>query len=64
MPSKETKDVGLRYPPGTPTWKIRYDYYMEVANDAEKAGNKLKAKRYRAKAEATFNGAGGTEFKI
>lgn len=41
-----------RYPPNTPTWKLRYDYYMEVAKDAEKAGNRLKAKRYRAKAEA------------
>lgn len=64
MGNEKEKRLDLRYPANTPTWKIRYDYYMEVANDAEKAGNKLKAKRYRAKAEATFKGAGGTEFKI
>ena len=64
MGNEKEKRLDLRYPPGTPTWKIRYDYYMEVAKDAEKAGKKLKAKRYRAKAEAAFKGVGGTEFKI
>lgn len=64
MPNKETKDIGLRYPPGTPTWKIRYDYYMEVAKDAEKAGKTQKAKRYKAKADAVFIGAGGAKFDL
>ena len=47
-------DIVERYPDGTPTKVIRRDYYLEVAKAAEKEGNKLKAKRYRAKAEAAM----------
>ena len=56
MTEKENPNLMMelvdRYPANTPTWKLRYDYYIEVAKSAEKAGNKYKAKRYRAKAEA------------
>ena len=41
-----------RYPEGTTRKEIARDYYLQVAKDAEKAGNRLKARRYRAKAKA------------
>lgn len=39
----------LRYPEGTPLWVFMYDYYCQVARDAEAMGKKLKAKRFRNK---------------
>lgn len=53
-----------RYPEGTPTWVAMRDYYLQVAEDAERLGKKMKAKRYRAKARAEFIKAGGTEIVI
>ena len=41
-----------RYPEGTTRREMARDYCLQVAKDAEKAGKKLKARRYRAKAAA------------
>lgn len=41
-----------RYPEGTTRREMARDYYLQVAKDAEKAGKRLKARRYRAKAAA------------
>ena len=49
-----------RYPKGTPLWRIMMDYYETVAKDAETLGKRLKANRYRRKADKVFIEAGGT----
>lgn len=63
--SRKSKKIDLkRYPEGTPTWQYMFDYYMQVAKDAESMGKKFKAKRFRKKALKEFFKAGNTLIDI
>lgn len=59
--AKKLDGKSLRYPPGTPQWVIRRDYWLQCAKDAEAQGKKRKAKRFRKKARDEFFKAGGYE---
>ncbi len=62
--SQKRAEQDMRYPEGTPDWVKRFDYYNQVARDAEATGNKPKARRFRNKAAEVLREATGEGVKL